>query len=120
MNAICRTFPGAEVYDPWSGRHDGSPGSPGSCTLHLILPFCSPRPASTADKIRLLPLRSIQNEVRRIADVEAWGSVAEEELLDRRKAGPFYGRGSLIAAATEALKPAWETGSAAAVQAAMN
>ncbi len=46
-------------------------------------------------------------------------SVAEEELLDRRKAGPFYGRGSLIAAATQALKPAWETGSAAEVQAAM-
>jgi hypothetical protein len=73
VNAICRTFPGAEVYDPWSGRHDGSPGSRGSCTLHLILPFCSPRSASTADKIRLLSLRSIQNESR-IADVEAWGS----------------------------------------------
>jgi hypothetical protein len=64
-------------------------------------------------------LKKLSFSVRRIADVQAWGSVAEEQLLDRRKAGPFYGRGSLIAAATEALKPVWETGSAAEVQAAM-
>lgn len=64
-------------------------------------------------------LQKLIFSVRRIADVQAWGSVAEEELLDRRKTGPFYGRGSLIAAATEALKPAWETGSATEVQAAM-
>lgn len=64
-------------------------------------------------------LKKLSFAVRRIADVQAWGSVAEEELLDRRKTGPFYGRGSLIAAATEALKPAWETGSSVEVQAAM-
>ena len=64
-------------------------------------------------------LKKLSFSVRRIADVQTWGSVAEEELLDRRKTGPFYGRGSLIAAAVEALKPAWETGSAAEVQAAM-
>ncbi len=57
--------------------------------------------------------------VRRITDVHARGSVAEEELLDQRKTGPFYGRGALIGATIEALKPAWETGSAAEVQAAM-
>jgi energy-coupling factor transporter ATP-binding protein EcfA2 len=64
-------------------------------------------------------LNKLSFSVRRIADVQAWGTFAEEELLDRRKAGHFYGRGSLIAAATEALKPAWETGSAAEIQAAM-
>jgi hypothetical protein len=64
-------------------------------------------------------LKKLGFSVRRIADVEAWGSIAEEGLLDRRKAGSFYGRGSLIAAATKALKPAWEIGSAAEVQAAM-
>jgi hypothetical protein len=64
-------------------------------------------------------LTKLSFSVRRIADVPAWGSIAEEELLDRRKAGPFYGRGSLIAAATDALKYAWETGTAAEVQAAM-
>ena len=64
-------------------------------------------------------LNKLSFSVRRIADVQAWGSVAEEDLLDRRKSGPFYGQGSLIAAATEALKPAWETGSAAEIQAAM-
>lgn len=64
-------------------------------------------------------LKKLSFSVRRIADVQSWGTFAEEELLDRRRAGPFYGRGSLIAAATETLKPAWETGSAAEVQAAM-
>lgn len=64
-------------------------------------------------------LRKLSFSVRRIADVQAWGTFAEEELLDRRKAGPFYGRGSLITAATEALKPAWESGSAVEVQSAM-
>jgi len=64
-------------------------------------------------------LKKLSFSVHRIANVQAWGTVAEEELLDRRKTGPFYGRGSLIAAATEALKPAWESAVAADVQAAM-
>lgn len=64
-------------------------------------------------------LKKLSFSVRRIADVQAWGSVAEEELLDRRKTGPFYGRGSLICVAKEALKLAWETGSAADAKAAM-
>lgn len=64
-------------------------------------------------------LKKLSFSVRRVADVEAWGTVAEEELLDRRKAGPFNGRGALIATAKEALKPSWETGSAAEIQAAM-
>ena len=64
-------------------------------------------------------LNKLSFSVRRIADVHAWGTVAEEELLDRRKTGPFYGRGALIGAAMKALKPAWETGSAAQVQTAM-
>jgi hypothetical protein len=64
-------------------------------------------------------LKKLRFSVRRIADVPAWGGFAEEVLLDRRKTGPFYGRGSLIAAGTQALKSAWETGSAAEVKAAM-
>jgi len=64
-------------------------------------------------------LKKLSFSVRRIANVAAWGEVAEEDLLDRRKSGPFYGRGSLIAAASDVLKAAWETGSAADVQAAM-
>jgi len=64
-------------------------------------------------------LKKLSFSVRRIADVEAWGQVAEEKLLDRRKAGPFNGRGSLIAVAKQELKAAWETGSAEAVEAAM-
>ncbi|MDD5296537.1 MAG: AAA family ATPase [Rhodocyclaceae bacterium] len=57
--------------------------------------------------------------IRRIANAQQWGTVAEENLLDRRKAGPFNGRGSLIALAEKMLKPAWENGSAADIQAAM-
>jgi hypothetical protein len=63
-------------------------------------------------------LNKLSFSVRRIADVHTWGSYAEETLLDRRKSGPFLGRGSLIAAANEALKSAWETGTAAEIQAA--
>lgn len=64
-------------------------------------------------------LRKLGFSVRRVVDVAAWGTVAEESLLDRRKAGPLQGRGTLIGLAETALRPAWETGSAADVQAAM-
>lgn len=64
-------------------------------------------------------LRKLGFSVRRVVDVAAWGTVAEEDLLDRRKAGPFQGRGALIALADTTLRSAWETGSAADVQAAM-
>ena len=64
-------------------------------------------------------LKKLSFSVRRIADVAEWGSFAEEKLTDRRDSGPFHGRCSLIAVATQAFKLAWETGSAADVQAAM-
>ena len=64
-------------------------------------------------------LRKLSFSVRRVADIHSWGSVAEEELLDRRKTGPFYGRGALIQVADDVLRPAWETGSAEQIQAAM-
>ena len=64
-------------------------------------------------------LQKLSFSVRRLADVQTWGTAAEEQLLDLRKTGPFQGRGALIKAASEALKQAWETGSAAEVQAAM-
>ena len=57
--------------------------------------------------------------VRRIVDVDKWGAFAEESLLDRRKAGPFYGRGTLTARAEEMLKKAWASGSAAEIQTAL-
>jgi hypothetical protein len=64
-------------------------------------------------------LRKLGFSVRRVVDVGAWAAVAEEDLLDRRKAGPFQGRGALTSLAETALRPAWETGSAADVQVAM-
>jgi len=64
-------------------------------------------------------LRKLAFSIRRIADARQWGIIAEENLLDRRKAGPFNRRGSLIAIAEEMLKPVWENGSAEDIQAAM-
>lgn len=64
-------------------------------------------------------LNKLTFSVQRIVDVDQWGSFAEESLLDRRKAGPFYGRGTLTACAKEMLKPAWESGSAAEVRDAL-
>lgn len=64
-------------------------------------------------------LKKLTFTVRRIANVEEWAEIAEEDLLDRRKAGPFIGRGSLTQVAALALKGVWETGSASEIQAAM-
>nr|WP_281869272.1 AAA family ATPase [Pseudomonas sp. BR1R-5] len=64
-------------------------------------------------------LKKLSFTVRRIADVPSWANKAEEQLLDRRKAGPFNGRGSLVAIAQKLLKPAWETGSAEDIKNAM-
>ncbi|TDV37992.1 putative AbiEii toxin of type IV toxin-antitoxin system [Paraburkholderia caballeronis] len=65
-------------------------------------------------------LQKLGFSVRRTANVSEWGLFAEENLLDRRKAGPFNGRGALTALAAKLLKPAWENGTAAEVQAAMS
>jgi ABC-type hemin transport system ATPase subunit len=64
-------------------------------------------------------LRKLGFSVSRVVDADKWGEFAEEELIDRRKAGPFSGRGSLVGLANSQLKPAWETGTSAQVQAAM-
>lgn len=64
-------------------------------------------------------LKKLSFTVRRIADVPSWAYKAEEQLLDRRKAGPFNGRGSLVAIAQKILKPAWEAGSAEDIKNAM-
>jgi hypothetical protein len=64
-------------------------------------------------------LRKLSFTVTRVVDADAWGEVAEEKLVDRRKSGPFSGRGTLISLANAELKPAWEKGDAVQVQAAM-
>lgn len=56
--------------------------------------------------------------VRRSVDLEAWAQRGEG-LLDLRKAGPFKGRGALLAAAQNELLAAWETGTSAEVAEAM-
>lgn len=65
-------------------------------------------------------LHKLGFSVRRIVDVSKWGGYAEEKLLDRRKTGHFNGRGSLIALADQELRPQWESGSPAEIQAAMS
>lgn len=64
-------------------------------------------------------LQKLSFSVRRIVDAKKWGTIAEEQLLDRRKAGALQGRGTFIDLATKELKPAWETGNADEVQEAM-
>jgi AAA domain, putative AbiEii toxin, Type IV TA system len=64
-------------------------------------------------------LRKLDFTVTRVVDANAWGELAEENLIDRRKSGPFSGRGTLISLANAELKPAWEKGDASQIQAAM-
>lgn len=56
--------------------------------------------------------------IRRSVDLEAWAQRGEE-LLDLRKAGPFKGRGALLAAAQAELLAPWEAGTSAEVAEAM-
>jgi hypothetical protein len=65
-------------------------------------------------------LRKLNFFVSRVVDANTWAGFAEDHLIDCRKGGPFYGRGSLTARVNSELKPAWETGSAVDIQAAMS
>ena len=64
-------------------------------------------------------LQKLSFSVARIADAQAWGQFAEDNLIDCRKKGAFQGRGSLIAVADSQMKQVWQRGSAAEIQAAM-
>jgi hypothetical protein len=64
-------------------------------------------------------LRKLSFSVSRVADADTWARLAEDQLIDCRKSGPFYGRGSLATRVNSELKPAWETGSAVEIQTAM-
>lgn len=58
--------------------------------------------------------------VKRVVDVDQWGSFAEKNLLDLRKAGAFNGKGSLTDLAKELLVPAWENGNPDEIQKTMS
>jgi hypothetical protein len=64
-------------------------------------------------------LRNLSFSVSRVVDADTWAGFAEDQLIDCRKSGPFYSRGSLTARVNSELKTAWETGSAVEIQAAM-
>jgi hypothetical protein len=65
-------------------------------------------------------LKRLSINVKRVADVTAWATEGEEELIDRRKAGSFYGIGALEKVARAELQSAWETGSAQDIEGAMS
>lgn len=65
-------------------------------------------------------LSKLSFRVSRTADVRTWANTGEDELIDCRKAGKFYGRGALEKLAATELKPAWESGSAEQIQLAMS
>ena len=41
-------------------------------------------------------LQKLNFSVTRVVDAAQWAEVAEEHLIDCRRSGPFYGRGSLV------------------------
>ena len=63
-------------------------------------------------------LQKLSFSVGRVVDVKSWAE-AGEDLLDLRHQGPFKGRGTLQEKAEAVLKPAWQSGDAEAVSAAM-
>jgi len=64
-------------------------------------------------------LQKLNFNVARVVDAASWATTAEDQLIDCRRAGPFYGRGALVKVAEADLRPAWETGSATDVRNAM-
>lgn len=81
--------------------------------IELYAPLME-RIAATSGTLKKLSFR-----VLRVVDTSAWATFGENELIDCRKAGPFYGRGALEKLALAELKPVWETGSAEDVRRAM-
>ena len=65
-------------------------------------------------------LKKLGFSISRVANAVRWADYAEENLLDRRLEGPFRGRGALVERAEKALRPCWETGTAAEVAKAMS
>lgn len=65
-------------------------------------------------------LQKLHFNVARVVDATGWASTAEDQLIDCRRGGPFYGRGSLAKVAEADLKPVWESGSATDVRKAMS
>jgi energy-coupling factor transporter ATP-binding protein EcfA2 len=64
-------------------------------------------------------LQKLSFTVSRTADVQMWAQIAEEELVDLRRQGPFRGKGNLQPLAEDVLKVAWETGDPQAASTAM-
>ena len=64
-------------------------------------------------------LKKLSFTVARFANVDEWAIQAEEGLIDLRKQGAFRGKGTLLQKTNEMLRPAWETGTASAIVAAM-
>ncbi|MCY3614821.1 MAG: AAA family ATPase [Bacteroidetes bacterium] len=65
-------------------------------------------------------LNKLGISVNRRADTAKWAEYAEERLLDRRREGPFRGRGALYRLVESKLKPIWETGTASEVSDTMD
>lgn len=65
-------------------------------------------------------LEKLRFSISRVADTVTWADYAEENLLDRRREGPFKGRGALVEKAQEDLSGSWQVGSAAEVREAMS
>ena len=65
-------------------------------------------------------LQKLRFSISRVADARAWADYAEENLLDRRREGPFRGRGALVERAERELRTRWEVGTASEVAKSMS
>jgi AAA domain, putative AbiEii toxin, Type IV TA system len=95
-------------------------------TIHYLVSGTAPKVSlsdgvvlPTTRSFRSGTLRKLSFSVTRVVDANAWAELAENQLIDCRKSGPFYGRGSLTEMANSELKPAWETGTPVEIQTAM-
>jgi len=64
-------------------------------------------------------LKKLSFRVSRVADIAGWASAGETDLIDCRKAGEFYGRGTLEKLVRTQLKQSWESESANQIQETM-
>jgi len=83
-------------------------------TLNIIYEPLKKRLAASSGTLNKLSF-----VVSRKANIEGWAAIAENELLDLRRQGPFRGKGSLLAVAEQYLRGVWESGDVSAISAAM-
>src|SRR4249919_3193411 len=102
VNAICRTFPGAEVSDPWGGGHDAwKVGGKMFACIGAVMPGVSVKTDSVETAQMLIDAGVGVNRSRVNLP---WGT-SKDELRHRLTASYRLVRSSLTKKAQAQLKP---------------